>query len=81
MEDSDKPDVGLLVTSMGVILVIIGFVLVAVFVFVNPSIHPGTTPIQTQKVYAAVGLTILGLILTTVGAFISKRLLRNTRLR
>jgi len=73
MDDSDKPDIGMLVTSIGVILAIIGFILVVVFAVVNPSVHPGTTPIQIQKVYASVGFIILGLILIPIGAFISKR--------
>ena len=73
MVDSDNPDIGMLVTSIGVILAIIGFILFLIFAVVNPSVHPGTTPIQIQKVYAAVGFIILGLILIPIGAFISKR--------
>ena len=73
MVDSDNPDIGMLVTSIGVILAIIGFILFVIFAVVNPSVHPGTTPIQIQKVYASVGFIILGLILTTLGVFISKR--------
>lgn len=71
--DSDNPDIGMLVTSIGLILAIIGFILFLIFAVVNPSVHPGSTPIQIQKVYAAVGFIILGLILTTIEAFISKR--------
>ncbi len=73
MDDSDKPDIGMLVTSIGVILAIIGFILVVVFAVVNPSVHPSSTPIQIQKGYASVGFIILGLILIPIGAFISKR--------
>ena len=73
MVDSDNPDIGMLVTSIGVILAIIGFILFVIFAVVNPSVHPGTTPIQIQKVYAAVGFIIFGLILIPIGAFISKR--------
>ena len=73
MDDSDKPDIGMLVISMGVILAIIGFILFLIFAVVNPSVHPGSTPIQIQKVYASVGFIILGLILIPIGAFISKR--------
>ena len=73
MVDSDNPDIGMLVTSIGVILAVIGFILFVIFAVVNPSVHPGTTPIQIQKVYASVGFIILGLILTTLGVFISKR--------
>ena len=73
MVDSDNPDIGMLVTSIGVILAIIGFILFLIFAVVNPSVHPGTTPIQIQKVYASVGFIIFGLILIPIGAFISKR--------
>ncbi len=73
MDDSDNPDMGMLVTSIGVILAIIGFILVVIFAVVNPSVHPGTTPIQIQNVYTAVGFIIFGLILTAFGVFISKR--------
>jgi len=72
MDDSDKPDIGMLVTSMGMVLAIVGFILFVFFVVVNPSVQPGTTPIQFQKVYASVGFIILGLILTTMGVFISR---------
>ena len=73
MVDSDNPDIGMLVTSIGVILAIIGFILFLIFAVVNPSVHPGSTPIQIQKVYASVGFIILGLILIPIGAFVSKR--------
>jgi hypothetical protein len=73
MVDSDNPDIGMLVTSIGVILAIIGFILFLIFAVFNPSLHPGTAPIQIQKVYASVGFIILGLILTILGVFISKR--------
>ena len=73
MVDSDNQDIGMLVTSVGVILAIIGFILILIFAVVNPTVHPSTTPIQIQKIYASVGFIILGLILTTIGVFISKR--------
>jgi hypothetical protein len=73
MGESDNPDIGMLVLSMGAILAIIGFILFLFFVVVNPSVQPGTSPIQFQKVYASVGFIILGLILIFSGAFISKR--------
>ena len=72
MVDSDNPDIGMLVTSRGVILAIIGFILFLIFAVVNPSLHSGA-PIQIQKVYAGVGFIIFGLILIPIGAFISKR--------
>ena len=71
--DSDNADMGMLVTSIGLILAVIGFILLVIFAVLNPSVHPGTTPIQIQKVFASVGFIILGLILTTIGTFISKR--------
>jgi len=73
MVDSDNPDFGMLVASIGVILAIIGFILFVIFAVVNLSVHPGTTPIQIQKVYASVGFIVLGLILIPVGDFVSKR--------
>ncbi|MGA3289272.1 MAG: hypothetical protein ABSD42_03410 [Candidatus Bathyarchaeia archaeon] len=73
MVDSDNPDFGMLVISIGVILAVIGFVLFLIFAVVNPSVHPGSTPIQIQKVYAAVGFIIFGLVLIPIGDFISKR--------
>ena len=73
MVDSDNPDLGMLVTPIGVILAIIGFILLLIFAVINPSVHPGTTPIQIQKVYTAVGFIILGLILIPIGDIISKR--------
>ena len=73
MVDSDNPDLGTLVTSIGVILAIIGVILLVIFAVVNPSVHPGTTPIQIQKVYTSVGFLILGLILILIGAFISEK--------
>jgi len=73
MVGSDNADFGMLVVSVGVILAIIGFILFLIFAVVNPSVHPGSTPIQIQKVYASVGFIILGLILIPIGAFISKR--------
>ncbi len=39
MVDSDNPDIGMLVTSIGVILAIIGFILFLIFAVVNPSVH------------------------------------------
>jgi hypothetical protein len=63
----------MLVISIGVILAVIGFVLFLIFAVVNPSVHPGSTPIQIQKVYAAVGFIIFGLVLIPIGDFISKR--------
>jgi len=73
MDDSDKPDIGMLVTSIGVILAIIGFILFVIFAVVNPAPNSSSTLIQFQKVYASVGFIILGLVLTTIGVFISKR--------
>ena len=73
MVNSDNSDIGMMVTSIGVILAIIGFVLVVFFAVFNPSVHPGTTPIQIQKVYASVGFLVFGLVLIPVGDFISKR--------
>ena len=73
MVDSGNPDIGMLVASIGVILAIIGFILLVIFTALNPSVHPGTTPIQIQKVYASVGFIVLGLIIIPSGDFISKR--------
>jgi hypothetical protein len=73
MVDTDNPDIGMLVASLGVVLAIIGFVLFVFFAVVNPSVQPGTSPIQIQKVYTAAGFLIFGLILTYIGDFISKR--------
>lgn len=73
MGNSDNSDVGMMVLSMGAILGIIGFILLVFFAVVNPSVQPGTSPIQLQKVYASVGFIALGLILVFTGAFISKR--------
>jgi len=64
---------GMLVTSIGVILAVIGFILLVIFAVLNPSVHPGTTPIQIQKVYASIGVIVFGLILIPIGAFILKR--------
>jgi hypothetical protein len=73
MVDSDNADMGMLVTSIGVILAVIGFILLVIFAVLNPSVHPGTTPIQIQKVYASIGVIVFGLILIPIGAFILKR--------
>jgi len=73
MVDSDNADMGMLVTSIGVILAVIGFILLVIFAVLNPSVHPGTTPFQIQKVYASIGVIVFGLILIPIGAFILKR--------
>ncbi len=73
MVDSDNADFGILVVSVGAILAIIGFILLVFFAVVNPSVQPGATPIQIQKVYTSVGFIIFGVILVPVGDFISKR--------
>ena len=73
MVDSDNADLGMLVTSIGVILAIIGFILLVIFAVLNPSVHPGTTPIQIQKVYTSIGFIVFGLILISVRAFFSKK--------
>lgn len=73
MVDSDSADVGTMVTALGVVLAVIGFILFVYFVVVNPSVQPGTSPIQIQKVYTSAGFIIFGLILAYIGVFISKR--------
>ncbi|HYA77303.1 MAG TPA: hypothetical protein VEF91_01145 [Verrucomicrobiae bacterium] len=73
MVDSDNADLGMLVTSIGVILAIIGFILLVIFAVLNPSVHPGTTPIQIQKVYTSIGFIVFGFILMLIGDFISKK--------
>jgi hypothetical protein len=71
--DSDNADIGTLVTSLGVVLAIIGFILFVFFAVVNPSVQPGATPIQIQKVFTSVEFIIFGFIFTYIGVFISKR--------
>ena len=73
MVGSDNADIGTLVTSLGVVLAVIGFILFVFFAVVNPSVQPRSSPIQIQKVYTSAGFIIFGLILTYVGVFISKR--------
>ena len=73
MVGSDNADIGTLVTALGVVLAIIGFILLVYFAVVNPSVQPGTSPIQIQKVFTATGFIIFGLILTYIGVYISKR--------